>query len=80
MEHQISILIASVGFTLWFITFANLPHKLRLAFKPFNCEVCLPIYITIALWFMPSIVAEIVAVATWGAIASAYIAHHINEN
>jgi hypothetical protein len=29
---------------------------------------------------MPSIVAEIIAVATWGAIASAYIAHHINEN
>jgi hypothetical protein len=29
---------------------------------------------------MPMIVAEIMAVATWGAILSAYIAHQINEN
>lgn len=80
MEHQIKILIASVGFTLWFITFANLPHKLRLAFKPFNCEVCLPIYITIVLLFLPMIVAEVVALCTWGSILSAYIAHELNEN
>lgn len=80
MDHQIRILIASIGFTLWFITFANLPMKLKLWFKPFNCEVCLPVYLTIAMWWMPGIVIDIVSVATWSAIASAYITHKLNED
>ena len=79
MEHQISVLVASIGFSLWFITFANIPQKWNIAFKPFNCEVCFPIYVTVVLLFCPTIVSEVLAICSWSAIATAYIAHRLND-
>jgi hypothetical protein len=73
------VLIASVTFTLYFVTFARLHIKFKVNFKPLNCEVCLPFYIALILLFCPEIVSEIIIVLFGGGILSALIARLISK-
>ena len=73
------MLIASVTFTLYFVTFAQLYKKFKLNFKPLNCEVCLPFYVALVLLFCPEIVSEIVIVLFGGGILTALIARLISK-
>jgi hypothetical protein len=77
--EMIKVLIASVTFTLYFVTFARLHIKFKVNFKPLNCEVCLPFYVALILLFCPEIVSEIVIVLFGGGILSALIARLISK-
>ncbi len=41
------ILIAIPMFCVMIVTMANIPWKLRLRFKPFNCELCLSFWVAL---------------------------------
>jgi hypothetical protein len=77
--EMIKVLIASVVFSLYFITFAQLHIKFKLNFKPLNCEVCLPFYVALILLFFPEIVSEIIIVLFSGGILTAIIARLISR-
>lgn len=76
---MIKVLIASVTFTLYFVTFARLHIKFKLNFKPLNCEVCLPFYIALILLFCPESISEIVIVIFGSGILTALIARLISR-
>ena len=59
----LKIVIASLFFVFYFIDMARLPEKLKVNFKPFNCNMCLSVYISIALYFLPVMVLNCVLVA-----------------
>ncbi len=72
--QAINIMILSVGFSLWFISGTSIPFKYKmLNRKPFNCEVCLPIYISAILICLPEIVSTYGNIAIWSAIITAWI-------
>ena len=56
------IIIASVLFTFWFATLSGLVQKWKLPARPFGCVVCLPVYISAALYFAPDWISEAVAI------------------
>ena len=68
--EMIKVLIASVTFTLYFVTFAQLYKKFKLDFKPFNCEACLPVYIAAIFLFLPKIVSDCVIVVFGSGVLS----------
>lgn len=76
---MIKVLIASVTFTLYFVTFARLHLKFKLNFKPLNCEVCLPVYVALVLLFCPESVSEIIIVIFGSGILTALIARLISR-
>ena len=76
---MIKVLIASVTFTLYFVTFARLHIKFKLNFKPLNCEVCLPVYVALVLLFCPESISEIVIVLFGSGILTALIARLIQK-
>lgn len=52
---MINILSAACA-TLVFVTYARIPQKIGLDFKPFNCEVCFPFWLCLILevkeWYL----------------------------
>ena len=59
----LKIVIATLFSVFYIIDMARLPEKLKVNFKPFNCNMCLSVYIAIALYFMPVMVLNCVLVA-----------------
>jgi hypothetical protein len=59
----LKIVIASLFFVFYFIDMARLPEKLKVNFKPFNCNMCLSVYVAIILHFVPVMVLNCVLVA-----------------
>jgi hypothetical protein len=59
----LKIVIASLFSVFYIIDMARLPEKLKVNFKPFNCNMCLSVYIAIALYFLPVMVLNCVLVA-----------------
>lgn len=53
------IIITAIIFSYYFIEMARLPKKWKLDFKPFNCMVCLPVWVSLFLYLCPSIVQEV---------------------
>jgi hypothetical protein len=49
----LKIVIASIFFVFYFIDMARLPEKWKLNFKPFSCNMCLSVYVSIILYFLP---------------------------
>jgi hypothetical protein len=64
------IILASVLFTFWFVTLSGLPQRWRLPARPFGCVICLPVYISAALYFCPSWVPEAVSIVFGSPIAA----------
>lgn len=51
--HLLKIVIASLFFVFYFIDMARLPERWKVNIKPFNCNMCLSVYVAIALYFLP---------------------------
>ena len=67
------IIIAAALFSFYFIDMARFPKKWKLDFRPFNCLVCLPAWVALALYFLPEFVTEVVIVMMAAAILSVII-------
>ena len=61
-------ILASALFSYYFIEMGRFPLKWKLNFKPFNCLVCLPAWIALALYLLPIEVTEIIIVMFGSAI------------
>lgn len=66
-------IIAAALLSFYFIEMARLHKKWKLDFKPFNCLVCLPAWVALALYLMPQIVTDIVIVMFGAAILSVFL-------
>ena len=55
-------ILASALFSYYFIEMGRFPLKWKLNFKPFNCLVCLPAWIALALYLLPIEVTEVIIV------------------
>lgn len=72
-------MIAAILFSLYFITFSRLYLKLRLNFPPFNCALCLASWISIALYFAPQIISEVMITAFGSGILAAMFSIFIQK-
>lgn len=61
-------IIASALFSYYFIEMGRFPLKWKLNFKPFNCLVCLPAWVALALYMLPIEATEIIIVMFASAI------------
>lgn len=66
-------IIAAALLSFYFIEMARLHKKWKLDFKPFNCLVCLPAWVALALYLMPQIMTDIVIVMFGAAILSVFL-------
>ena len=66
------VLIASVVFTFWWIHLSGIPERLKLRPKPFRCDICLPIWTTVAMWWAPDWLPSLIATAFGGAIVAPF--------
>lgn len=69
----LEIIIAAALFSYYFIEMARFNKKWKLDFKPFNCIVCLPAWVALALYWLPIDLTEIVIVMFGAAIISVLI-------
>jgi hypothetical protein len=60
----IKTVIASVFLVFYFIDLTRLPERLKLNFKPINCNLCLSFYVAIILYLVPVFVLNCVLVAS----------------
>jgi hypothetical protein len=60
----IKIVISSIFLVFYFIDMTRLPEKLKLNFKPINCNLCLSFYVAIILYIVPIWVLNCVLVAS----------------
>jgi hypothetical protein len=61
-------ILASALFSYYFIEMGRFPLKWKLNFKPFNCLVCLPAWVALALYMLPIEATEIIIVMFASAI------------
>jgi ABC-type transporter Mla maintaining outer membrane lipid asymmetry permease subunit MlaE len=61
-------ILASALFSYYFIEMGRFPLKWKMNFKPFNCLVCLPAWVALALYLLPIEVTEIIIVMFGSAI------------
>jgi hypothetical protein len=66
----IKIVIASLFLVFYFIEMTRLPEKLKLNFKPFNCNMCLSFYVAIILYLVPIFVLNCILVASVSGVAA----------
>ena len=66
-------IIAAALLSFYFIEMARLHKKWKIDFKPFNCLVCLPAWVALALYLMPQIVTDIAIVMFGAAILSVFL-------
>lgn len=65
------IIAAAILAAVYFIELANMPHKLRLNFKPFNCLLCLSTWLALGFYFIPGWVLNMLITCTIaGALAN----------
>jgi hypothetical protein len=60
---SLKIVIATLFSVFYIIDMARLPERFKVNFKPFNCNMCLSVYIAIVLYFLPVMVLNCVLVA-----------------
>jgi hypothetical protein len=61
-------ILASALFSYYFIEMGRFPLKWKINFKPFNCLVCLPAWVALALYLLPIEVTELIIVMFGSAI------------
>jgi hypothetical protein len=61
-------ILAAGLFSFYFIEMARFHKKLKLDFRPFNCLVCLPAWVALALYLLPIEVTEVIIVMFGSAI------------
>jgi hypothetical protein len=72
-------IIASALFTFWFATLSGLPQKWKLPARPFGCVVCLPVWLSAALYFAPDWVSEATAIV-FGSPVVAWLFNNMMKN
>lgn len=75
----IKVVIASLFSVFYFIDMARLPERLKINFKPFNCNMCLSVYVAIALYLMPVIVTNCVLVAFVSGVSAPLFRNLLNN-
>ena len=63
-------ILAAGLFSFYFIEMARFHKKLKLDFRPFNCLVCLPAWVALALYLLPMYVTDVIIVMMGAAIFS----------
>ena len=58
----LKVVIASLFSVFYLIDMARLPERLKVNYKPFNCNMCLSVYVAIALYLLPVMVLNCVLV------------------
>ena len=66
----LKVVIASLFSVFYIIDMARLPERLKINYKPFNCNMCLSVYVAIALYFMPVMVLNCVLVASVSGVSA----------
>lgn len=72
-------IIASALFTFWFTTMSRIPQILKLPIKPFLCIICLPVWLSAALYFAPDWVSEATAIV-FGSPVVAWLFNNLMKN
>ena len=75
----LKIVIASLFSVFYLIDMARLPEKLKVNFKPFNCNMCLSVYVAIALFFLPVMVLNCVLVAFVAGVSAPLFRNLLNN-
>lgn len=70
MPYLLLEIVAAGMFSYYFIEMARFPKKWKIDFKPFNCIVCLPAWVALALYWLPFYVTEVILVMMGAAIFS----------
>lgn len=76
---MILTILAAALFSFYFIEMARLHKKWRMDVKPFNCLVCLPAWVALALYLMPKWVTDGVIVMFGAAILSVLLKTIMNK-
>jgi hypothetical protein len=72
-------ILAAGLFSFYFIEMARLHKKLKLDFRPFNCLVCLPAWVALALYLLPMYVTDVIIVMMGAAIFSVLLKTIMNK-
>ena len=75
----LKIVIASLFSVFYIIDMARLPEKLKVNFKPFNCNMCLSVYVAIALYLLPVVVLNCVLVAFVAGVSAPLFRNLLNN-
>jgi hypothetical protein len=76
----IKIIVASIAFTFYFIEMARIPDKITiLKRKPFNCVMCLSVWTSLALFFAPVIVTNIILVMFGTGVLAPFIRNFLHN-
>jgi hypothetical protein len=75
----LKIVIASLFSVFYLIDMARLPEKLKVNYKPFNCNMCLSVYIAIALYLLPVVVLNCVLVAFVAGVSAPLFRNLLNN-
>ena len=75
----LKVVIASLFSVFYLIDMARLPERLKVNFKPFNCNMCLSVYVAIALYFMPVMVLNCVLVAAVSGVSAPLFRNLLNN-
>ena len=66
---MIQIIITAASFTVWWAVLSGIPQRLRLR-KPFDCVICLPVYLAPVLYFVPHPYLDIITAASVAPVAA----------
>jgi len=72
-------ILAAGLFSFYFIEMARFHKKLKLDFRPFNCLVCLPAWVALALYLLPMYVTDVIIVMMGAAIFSVLLKTIMNK-
>jgi len=75
----LKIVIATLFSVFYLIDMARLPEKLKVNFKPFNCNMCLSVYVAIALYLLPVVVLNCVLVAFVAGVSAPLFRNLLNN-
>ena len=75
----LKIVIASLFSVFYIIDMARLPERLKVNIRPFNCNMCLSVYVAIALYLMPVIVTNCVLVAFVSGVSAPLFRNLLNN-
>lgn len=78
--QTIKIILASIAFAFYFIEMARIPERLPfLKRKPFNCIICLPVYVSAALVFLPDYVTNAVLAVFAAGVMAPFIRNFLHN-
>lgn len=76
----IKIILAAIAFSFYFIEMARIPERIKiLKRKPFNCIVCLPVWIAAILVFLPAIVTNAILAIFMAGVLAPFIRNFLHN-